>query len=348
VGLLAILLAIAGCSGGGGSYDSTDSYSINKEAGNVNSNVSDNYDSEKESTHDLISQENQTSQMMTNTIDREMLIYSCDVKIDTLDYEESVNTFKVGLKEIGGFVENEYFSDGAGDYGYYIEESEKTKNYTATVRIPSQKYDSFVTSLGELGDVRSQEATVENVSQEYKDAEIQLKILEAKEAAYLKMLKKAKTTNEIVTMQDTLTELQVQIEQLKSRMHTIETGVAYSFINIEISEVARYQDKLKETDTFFQRLSNTITETTAGFLEFLEWLLFTFIRLFPYAVIFAIVLPIISRIKKWYRKKHPKIPKSRGITQTQAIKKGQDGKEIYVAPDYNQEQSNDDSNSNNN
>ncbi len=233
VGLLAVLLVTAGCSGSGGSDNSyngsSDSYSIDKNySDSISSNgiASDSYDSE--ATEDAASQEEQAARSQTDqAIDREMLVYSCDVKIDTLDYKKSVNAFKAGLKEMGGFVEHEYYSDGAGFYGYYVEESEKTKNYTATVRIPSQKYESFITSLGDLGDVRSQNADVENVSQEYKDVGIQLKILEAKEAAYLKMLKKAENTNEILTIQNTLTEIQVQIEQLKSRIQTIETDVAY-------------------------------------------------------------------------------------------------------------------------
>ena len=374
IGLLTVVIAVAGCSGSDNSYNGNSNfYSIGKDySDSISSNgiASDSYGSGQKSTEDAASQEEQVARSQTDqTIDREMLIYSCDVKIDTLDYKKSVNAFKAGLKEMGltkylveqvllsdekrleelkemgGFVEHEYYSDGAGFYGYYVEESEKTKNYTATVRIPSQKYESFVTSLGDLGDVRSQNADVENVSQEYKDAGIQLKILEAKEAAYLKMLKKAENTNEILTIQNTLTEIQVQIEQLKSRIQTIETDVAYSFINIEISEVARYQDEPKETDTFFQRLSNTVTETAEDFLDFLEWLLFTVIRLFPYVIVFIVVLPIIFRIRKRYRKKHPKTPKLRTATQMQKIHQEQDGRKTYIAPDYSKEQSNHDSNS---
>ncbi len=205
IGLLTVVIAVAGCSGSDNSYNGNSNfYSIGKDySDSISSNgiASDSYGSGQKSTEDAASQEEQVARSQTDqTIDREMLIYSCDVKIDTLDYKKSVNAFKAGLKEMGGFVEHEYYSDGAGFYGYYVEESEKTKNYTATVRIPSQKYESFVTSLGDLGDVRSQNADVENVSQEYKDAGIQLKILEAKEAAYLKMLKKAENTNEILTI----------------------------------------------------------------------------------------------------------------------------------------------------
>lgn len=356
IGLLVVLLVAASCSSGGGGSDSDTTNSVSKESASIDGIASDSYGSEQESSLEQepdseqksdSEQENQIGQTATATIDRQMLVYSCDVKIDTLDYEKSIGAFKAGLQEIGGFVESEYYSDGVEDYGYYVEESKKTKNYTATVRIPSIKYDSFVGSLGELGDVRSQKATVENVSQEYKDAGIQLEILKAKEASYLKMLKKAKTTNEIVTIQDTLTELQVQIEQLKSRMQKIETDVAYSFINIEISEVTKYRDKPKKTATFFQRLSNTVADTTSGFLEFLEGLLFVIIRLFPYVVFLAIVLPIIFRIKKWYKKRHSKVPQSSSMAQMQAFKQGQDEEGTYAAPNYEQGQTSDENGSNN-
>ncbi len=55
-----------------------------------------------------------------------------------------------------------------------MDESQKQQHYTATVRVPSTKYDTLINSLG---DIRSKESIVENVSQEYKDAGVRMEIL---------------------------------------------------------------------------------------------------------------------------------------------------------------------------
>ncbi len=89
------------------------------------------------------------------------------------------------------------------------------------------------------------------------------------------MLEKSFNTQEMLQIESYLTEVQVQIEQLKSRM-MIEADVAYSYLNISINEVSHYKDKPKTNDTFLKRLRNTLVETVQNFAEFLEWLLFIY------------------------------------------------------------------------
>lgn len=321
-------MVIVGCTGGGDSYNSssTDSYkdfsSGNEDSSGISSSSSD---SSPESSSDSLASSTSTSTTDLSTsaqdsiIDKEMLIYRCEVSIDTLNYNSSVTSFKRVLQDLGGFVEQENYSDGAGYYDYIVDESQKQQRYTATVRVPSAKYDTLINSLSDFGDVRSKESSVENVRQEYKDAGVRMEILQAKEKAYVKMLEKSSNTQEMLQIESYLTEVQVQIEQLKSRMMTIEADVAYSYLNISINEVSRYKDKPKINDTFLKRLRNTLVETVQNFAEFLEWLLFLLIHLFPYAILFSLVFIIVRKCCKVYRKKHP--PKHRQ-------------QRLYHAPDY--------------
>jgi len=344
--LLVVCFAAVGCSGESGSASDTsisENFTSQKDSYNSNSNglSFDGYDQAEEFESDSVgaadstpkdvddisdfdvskdvSDDNNTSKETKKVIEREMLVYTCTADIDTLDYEQSVRSFKDSLQKLGGFIESEHYSDGANHYGYWVEEVDKKKYYTATVRIPSAKYDQLVNSFSDLGDVRSKDATVENVSQEYRDIGIQLEILEAKEKIFMKMLKEAVTIDEMMSIESSLTEIQVQIEQLKSRMMTIETDVAYSYVHLTITEVTKYQEKPKQTDTFAKRLQNTVTETASGFVEFLEALLFLVIRLFPYVLVFGFIGIMVFKCRKSYRKKHPKKEKSR---------------DFYPAPDY--------------
>ncbi|MDE6420802.1 MAG: DUF4349 domain-containing protein, partial [Lachnospiraceae bacterium] len=112
----------------------------------------------------------------SDDIDREMLVYSCNMSIDTLDFASTVNGFKSLLDQYGGFIENENYSDG-GSYGrWYSESTEKWQSYSATLRIPSRNYDAFCNSAGNLGDLRSKNASVQNLSSEYHDLSTTLEI----------------------------------------------------------------------------------------------------------------------------------------------------------------------------
>lgn len=231
-------------------------------------------------------------------VSTDMLVYTCSLSIDTLNYDQSVSTFKNMLSAAGGFVEHENYSDGQSASSYYIEENDKDKRYTATVRVPHDKYDEFLNGADQLGDVRSKSSSVENLGQEYSDLNTSLSIYEAKEKRYIKMLSTITDDEQAVRVEKELTELQIKIASIKTRMTNIRTDVNYSTIDISIHEVSKYDETPKPTDTFSQRLGNTVKDTWKNFLVFLEVMLFFLIRVMPYAIIIGIIILIICLIAK--------------------------------------------------
>ena len=217
--------------------------------------------------------ENEDSNEVTaSTIKKEMLVYSCNMTVDVLDFDAAVDSFKESLDSYGGFVENESYNDGGSDSRYYYEDEEKWQSYSATVRIPSADYDAFCEQAASLGDLRSKNASVENVSSEYYDLNTTLAIYEAKEQRYIDLLADITDDEYAVSVEKELTELQVQIAQIKTRMNDIRTDVAYSYVYININEVKEYTPEPIKKDTFGQRLYNTLSDAASGFLNFLEGL----------------------------------------------------------------------------
>lgn len=252
----------------------------------------------------------QNTDAASTGINTDMLVYTCSLSIDTLDYDQSVSKFKTMLSTVGGFVENENYTDGQSSSVYFIEDNEKDKTYTATVRVPHDKYDTFLNGADQLGDVRSKSSNVQNVGQEYSDLNTTLSIYEAKEKRYIKMLSTITDDEQAIRVEKELTELQVNIAKLKTRMTEIRTDVDYSTINISIHEVTKYNEPPKQTNTFLQRLGNTVNDTWINFLSFLEVMLFLFIRLMPYGAIIAVIAVIVLKIMKKRRQKHLSDPGS--------------------------------------
>lgn len=238
-----------------------------------------------------------------SSIQREMLVYSCSMKVDVLDFESATEKFKEKMNQYQGFIETEQFSDGSSSGRWYNEDEEKWHTYTATVRVPSRVYDDFCDAVADLGDLRSKNASVENVSQEYHDLSTTLEIYEKKEDRYLEMLANAKDEVNAVAIEDKLTEIQVEIAKLKTRMNEIKTDVAYSYVYVSINEVREYQAAPVKKDTFGQRLLNTLRNAGTGFLVFLEELLFFIIYALPYLVLFGLGIFILVKIVKALKKK---------------------------------------------
>lgn len=237
-------------------------------------------------------------QSEAKAINTQMLIYSCDMSIDVLEFDNAVDQIHELIKEYNGFIESENYSDGGNTSQWLYSETNKWKSLNATIRIPSAKYDAFCKATEEIGDMRRKNSSVQNLTTEYSDLKTTHGIYEAKEKRYLDILADIKNESDAIAVENELTSIQVEIAKIKTRMNNIENDVAYSYINLKLNEVREYSEKpvVVETDTFGQRLKNTLSKTGNGFLNFLEVILFIIIRVLPYVLFVGLIIFIFVKV----------------------------------------------------
>lgn len=237
-------------------------------------------------------------------ISKEMLVYRGELRVDTLDFNTSVSNFKALINEKGGFIESESYTDNYSGNSYYaIDEASKHNLYTATVRVPSNAYDAVMNSATNLGDVRSRNSNVSNVTQQYSTYQSQLEIYETEYSRYLKLLENATDDEYALMIENELFDIQIQIANLKSGITNIENDVAYSYINITIKEVSEYEEEPEKTDTFFDRFKNTCKDSWNGFLEAMEEFLFWIVMNIYGIIVFAVIVFIVWRLLRKIRVK---------------------------------------------
>jgi hypothetical protein len=101
----------------------------------------------------------------------------------------------------------------------------------------------------------------------------------------------------MITVEERLSNVQYQLNSLQTTKRYMDTDVAYSYVNINVTEVMEYHynEEPVKKNTFADRLKNTLKSTGKDFLSFLEGLLFLIIRLFPYLVIIAVICFIFRK-----------------------------------------------------
>ena len=319
VAFLAACLLLTGCSGGDGSS----SYSVKEATKEAKSGQGFDYMTDEavpaaeesadagadSSAGDKAKGEsnsvgNKQSENTTNKIDKEKLVFRCNMSIDTLEYADSVKKFRDLIKKYEGFVETETETDDKGMDSYYYYRDinptqKKHSTYTATVRIPSAKYDDFLEETGGIGEVRNKTANVENVSQSYYSLQAELEVLEAKYQRYLEMLKKATTTKDIIDIENTITSIEVQINQIKTQLNRYDNDVAYSYVSVSIKEVEKIvQEEEKGT------VSNAFEDSLKAFGNVCHGLFIIFIYFLPYLIVILVILLIVFFATMPVRKKH--------------------------------------------
>lgn len=296
--VILFLFCLTSC-GGGSSSDSKNN--INNSGGsNESSNSKDSI-----SKSEIENEKNTSNSNSENaTLSEEMLVYSCNMEIDVMEFQKAVSDFKSTLKEYDGFVESENYMDNGSRSHYLNNDKTLMHTYSATVRVPSSKYENFVSGLDAIGTLRFKNAKAENISQEYSDAKTTLEIYEAKRDRYIKMLSTITDDEHAINVEKELTNIEIEIKKLKTNMNKMNNDVAYSYVHIELNEVTEYTTPYSEK-TFLQKLQETVKRSWEYFLYICQTILFIFIFFLPYIAIIAIIVLIIFKITKNKKKKNP-------------------------------------------
>ncbi|MDE7183015.1 MAG: DUF4349 domain-containing protein [Lachnospiraceae bacterium] len=234
------------------------------------------------------------------TLLEEKLVYHCNLDIETLDYPAAIASIKQTITKYGGVIQSESESDSGQNWYYadYRKTSGTMHNYLA-VRIPSKDYETFLAELDGVGKIISKSTSVDNISQQYYDTTAQIEALQIQEKNLLAMLEKCESIEDMIAVEQRLSEVQYELNSLQTTRRYMDMDVAYSYVNISISEVMEYRkdSQTVKRNTFMDRLKHTIASTGRGFLYFLEGLLFLIIGLLPY------ILIILALYKAFFHKK---------------------------------------------
>ncbi len=120
----------------------------------------------------------------------------------------------------------------------YVHESENgTKTGSINIRIPSASFEAAIQSLKDMATFVSEESTTgTDVTEEYTDYMARLSTAQAQEAAYLLILNRATTVEEILKVQEALGEIRSEIEVLQGRINYLDDRTTYSTISVSLSE----------------------------------------------------------------------------------------------------------------
>ncbi len=235
----------------------------------------------------------------------EKIIYSSDVRVETTDFEGSIAKVDELLKAVGGWVESSSVN-GANFYnqsrGY-----QSTRSASYTLRIPSARFDELMGSLSSLGNIPYTHTYTENVTSQYYDTEAHLKTYQTQEARLLEMMEVAETVEDIVILEDRLTELRYRIESLQSTLKNWDRRVSYSSVSLSIEEVREYTPEPEMKISYGQRLWHSLRDGLLGVAEFFEELLVWLVGALPTLVILTLLFFVLRPVfRKWIARRREK------------------------------------------
>lgn len=222
------------------------------------------------------------------------LIRTVRISAETEDMDALLSQVEQRIAELGGYVENREVYYGNGRYN-------SSRNATLKIRIPAQQLDQFVNHVSEVSNIISANETTEDITLSYVENESRVKALETEETRLLELLAMAETMEDLLLIEDKLTDVRTQLEQVKSKLKVYDNLVSYGTISLTVSEVREYTP-VEEPQGFLDRVSTgfkeNIEEIAEDLQEFAIWVLVSSPQLLIAAAVIVVIVLLIKRRKK--------------------------------------------------
>ncbi len=237
-----------------------------------------------------------------NDLSARKIIRNATVNFETKEYDEFLAGLNACIAANGGYVES---SDSSAGGIYYS----RSRHITLTVRVPAERYDSFMSEAGAMGTMTSKTENSSEVTMEYVDTESRIKALRTEYDALIALMDKAETLDDVILLQSRITDLTYEIESYESRLRTYDDLISYCTIRIYVSEVLK-ETVPEDTMTVGERISTGFSESMEevgeGFSDFAVWFVVNLPFILIWAVVILAVILIIRGIVKHSRKKREK------------------------------------------
>ncbi|MCF2662280.1 DUF4349 domain-containing protein [Pseudoflavonifractor phocaeensis] len=197
------------------------------------------------------------------------LIRRAELCIQTTEFDQTAAALDQLVVDCGGYYES------ASVYGGSYRNVNGRRSGEYVVRIPAEKFTQFQSSAGGLGYVTSGTESSEDVGEQYYDAESRLKTQRTKQERLLSLLEKADNMEDIISLENALSEVEYQIEQYSSQLNRYDALISYSTFTIYLDEVVKVTEEVGETASLGQKMAAGLAASgeglVQGFQDLLVW-----------------------------------------------------------------------------
>lgn len=221
------------------------------------------------------------------------IVFTATMALNASDVGRAFNDASSLATGNGGYIEKSTFSNDASD--------NTRRSASLTIRVPVQNYDSLLAGLRTMNgvSVASEGANSSEVTDQYIDLQSNQRNLERTEQQYLELLKQAKSIQEVLTVQDRLTSVRGQIEQIQGRLKVLDGLTDFATVNLSISPVFARADDPKASDW---TLRGVLVESVQRSVEAARYVaagaIVTMVALAWLAVPLTLALFVVLRLRK--------------------------------------------------
>jgi hypothetical protein len=155
---------------------------------------------------------------------KRMLDIEARLRIEVETVAKSAAELRRVVKQHGGHITNESV----------VEQSAGVPTAEFTLRVPSDRVYPLLDAIGSIGAVRSRQIQARDIGKEYYDATLRLRNLEVTRDRLTEVLKQAVKVEDILRIEQELTRLRGEIEQIKGQLRYLSDRAALATVYVSL------------------------------------------------------------------------------------------------------------------
>ena len=206
------------------------------------------------------------------------IIYTADVSIVVEDFPRTADAVKALVASFDGYVAD---TDVAGATGSHRHASWK-------VRIPVERFDSFLDSVAKLGELQRRQVHSQDVTEEFFDLETRVKNKKVEEGRLVKHLTESTgKLEEILNVEREISRVREEIERMEGRVRLLANLSDLTTVTITADERIGYVPAT--APSFTTRASRTFEGSTKNLTDTVQGLTLAAISVIPWLPVWLIV-----------------------------------------------------------
>lgn len=219
-----------------------------------------------------------TSEKSDETVSERKLIKTGNISFKTSSIDSTRRKILDNTKKFGGYIASDTESKSTGRF-----------TNTITVRVPNHSFEPLLDAVSEgVEAFDSKDISVEDVTEEFVDAEARVKTKKELELRYHELMKEAKNVTEMLEIEEQIGELRTEIESIEGRLKYLTSQVSYSTLTIT------FYEEFQEQNGWADKFANSFSQGWDSLIYFFIGLT----AIWPFLIMLTIGLLILRRYLK--------------------------------------------------
>ncbi|WP_037896764.1 DUF4349 domain-containing protein [Streptomyces sp. NRRL S-920] len=282
--LLAVALALTGCTAGGDSDSGGDgkgASAADQAAGLQGPEDADGAQSGKSG---------KSAKRKPSKVTGPQIIRTARLTVRVEDVPKALEEARAAAEDAGGIVGDESTSRDDGG-------RERSR---VVLRVPQEEYEDVLTALEGTGKLVDRDAKAQDVTDQVVDVESRVKSQRASVARVRELMDKATKLSDVVTLEGELSTRQADLESLLAQRASLRDRTAMATITLSLTERQGRASTGDDDPTFGDALGGGWDAFVTG----LRWVAIALAAVLPFAAVAALLLLLWLRVVRPRRDRH--------------------------------------------